>query len=107
MFSEVARAWLQQTKWQEDSGQAKVSAIAWNCQSRFQTYVPLYILPAHHSVQTFRYVYYSLPFYLGNFPIEDVQYYYSRQHNLVKKTDLILNGGIFTNILMLQVDNVK
>jgi hypothetical protein len=30
----------------------------------------------------------------------------SRQQNLVKKNDLILNGGIFTNILM-QQDNVK
>jgi hypothetical protein len=35
-------------------------------------------------------------FYLENFPTEDVQYYYSRQHNLVKKPDLILNEGIFT-----------
>jgi hypothetical protein len=67
------------------------------------------ILPAHHSVQTltFRSVYYPLPFYLENFPTEDVQYYYStdsRQQNLVKKTDLILlNGGIFTNILMLHL----
>jgi hypothetical protein len=36
--------------------QANVSATAGNCQSRFQTYVPLYILPAH-SVQTFGSVY--------------------------------------------------
>jgi hypothetical protein len=66
----------------------------------------LYILPAHHIVQTFRSVYYSLPLYLGNFPTEDVQYYHSRQQNFVKKPELILNGGIFTSILLSQ-DNVK
>jgi hypothetical protein len=62
MFSEVLCARLKQTKWLEDSGQANVSATAGNCPSRFQTYVLLYILPAHHSVQTFRSVYYSMPF---------------------------------------------
>jgi hypothetical protein len=45
----------------------------------------VYILPAFHSIQTFWSVYYPLPSYLRNFPIEDVQYYYSRQQNLVKK----------------------
>jgi hypothetical protein len=76
-----------------------------NLISRHTYRCTVYILPAHPSVQTFWSVYYSLPSYLRNFPIEDVQYYYSRQQNLVKKPDLILNGGIFTNILMLQ-DNV-
>jgi hypothetical protein len=41
-----------------------------NCKSRFQTYVPLYILPAHHSIQTFRsvYYYYSMRFFVSKIP---------------------------------------
>jgi hypothetical protein len=52
---------------------------------------------------------YITPWDLAVLPIEDVQYYYRVQQTTkfsLKKNDLILNGRIFTNILMLQ-DNVK
>jgi hypothetical protein len=67
-------------------------------------YVPLYILPAHHSVQTFRSVYYSMRFFVGKIPDRGRAILLHYEFSL--KNDLILNGGIFTNILMLQ-DNVK